>query len=108
MNEFKCVVYSETGVWWDNFIGRKKNTPKKEKKKIHKKCEKEEIQIEISLHKYPINEWEKKIKKYWLVFYLLLSDLENCFVEKPEKISENLSPHTKQKSKQETNGLSLG
>lgn len=79
---------------FDEIILSKKKSTQKGEEKDSKKCEKEEIQIEISLHKYPINEW-KKIKKYWLVFYLLLSDLENCFVEKPEKISENLSPHKK-------------
>lgn len=57
MNEFKCVVYSETGVWWDNFFG----IDGKGEKKIWKKMLKKKNLNWISLHKYPIN--EEKIKK---------------------------------------------
>lgn len=55
------------------------------------------------LHKYPINE---KIKKYWLVssFFALIAG-ELFFNRNRKKIEEFIAA---QKSKQETNGLSLG
>lgn len=87
MNEFECVVYSETGVWWDNFV---EVDGEKGVKTIWKKMWKKKNLNCIALHKYPINE---KFKKYWLVS--LYSHLASRIFKKTGKISENLSKHKK-------------
>lgn len=45
MNEFKCVVYSETGVWWDNFFGEING--KGEKRFCEKNVKKEEFILNL-------------------------------------------------------------
>lgn len=56
MNEFKCVVQSETGVWWNNFFCFRIALNIMERiriKNLYWKC--------FQQHKYPIN--EEKFKK---------------------------------------------